>query len=100
MNSYILDIETMADYDRLMTAIIKKQMSIIGSEFALKVARNVPGIEVDDKGNVTSSASKAKLRILVEEYKLISGELAVLFAKKAIQSLLNGKEDLPDELKS
>jgi len=88
----------MADYSTLMSAIIKKEMSIVGKEFALKVARNVPDVEVDDEGNV-SGGNKARLHMLVEEYRRVSGGLAVIFARKAIQPFLSGGEDLPEELK-
>lgn len=89
----------MADYAELMSAIIKKQMSIIGAKLALQQARKVPGIKVDDNGNVTAGESKAKLQALVDAYREIAGAVAVMFAKKAIKPLLSGKEDLPDELK-
>ena len=89
----------MTDYTRLMSAIIKKEMSIMGKDFALKVARNVPGLVIDDAGNVKSVGTKAQLRLLVAQYKSVSGGLAVMFAKKAIEPLLSGDEDLPDELK-
>jgi len=88
----------MASYDEMMTEIVKKQISIIGEEIALKQARTVPGIKVDDKGNV-SGGSKAKMKSLVDVYKEIAGGVAVIFAKKAIKPLLTGKEDLPEELK-
>ena len=88
----------MATYDELMTAIVKKQMSVRGKESALHEARSVPGIQVDDNGNV-SGGSKAKLKSLVNVYKDITGTIAVTFAKRAKAPLLTGKEDLPEELK-
>ena len=89
----------MATYDELMTAIIKKEISIVGREVALRIARSVPGIKVDDDGNVTDG-TKAKLRSLANAYKELSGGIAFVFAKKAIAPILTGKEDLPEELKS
>jgi hypothetical protein len=88
----------MATYDELMTAIIKKQISIIGEKVALKMATEVIGIKVDNSGNVTGG-NKAKLESLVDKYKEIAGGVAVLFAKKAIKPLLSGKEDLPNDLR-
>ena len=77
----------MTDYADLMTAIIKKQITIIGAELALKLARSVNGIEVSDAGVVTTGASKDKLRALLEAYKQVAGEVSVMFAKKASPSL-------------
>ena len=54
---------------------------------------------VDDDGNV-KGGSKAKMRSLVDAYKELSGEIVIIFAKKAIEPLLTGKEDIPEELKS
>jgi hypothetical protein len=88
----------MATYDELMTAIVKKQISIIGEKVALKMAIEVPGLKVDSSGNV-AGGNKSKLEALVDKYKEIAGGVAVLFAKKAIKPLLSGKEDLPDDLK-
>ena len=88
----------MASYDELMTAIVKKEISIMGKEVALRESRSVPGIQVDDNGNV-SGGSKAKLRALIDVYKQLSGGMAIVFAKRAIAPFLTGKEDLPEELK-
>ena len=88
----------MASYDELMTAVVKRQVAIIGQKIAINKAKEVKGITVDDSGNV-SGGNKAKLESLVEKYKGIAGGVAVLFAKKAIKPLLSGKEDLPDTLK-
>ena len=88
----------MASYDELMTAVVKKQITIIGEKIALKQAQKVSGIKVDASGNV-SGGNKAKLEALVDKYKEIAGGVAIIFAKKAIKPLLSGKEDLPSELK-
>ncbi len=88
----------MATYNELMTAIVKKEIATIGATIALKLARKVPGITVDDTGNVTGG-SKATLQQLVDSYKTIAGSIATMFAKNAIKYLLAGDEDLPDELK-
>ena len=88
----------MANYAELMSAIIKKQISIIGEKVALDKARSVSGIKVDDSGNVTEGASKAKLQALLDAYKAVAGGVSIMFAKKAIKPLLTGKEDLPAEL--
>jgi len=87
----------MVSYDQLMTVIILKEISIMGKEVALKESRIVPGIKVDDQGNVTGG-SKAKLKSLIDVFKELSGGMAIVFAKKAIEPILTGDEDLPEEL--
>jgi len=88
----------MAGYGELMTAIIKKQMAVMGDKVALQKARDVSGIKVDDSGNITAGASKEKLSALVDSYKSVAGGVAVMFAKKAIAGKTAGV-NLPDELK-
>lgn len=82
-----------------MTAIVKKQISIIGVKLAIHLARKVPNIKVSDDGTVTAGANKEVMKMLVDQYKTIAGGISVMFAKKAIQPLLTGNEDLPDELR-
>jgi len=88
----------MASYDEIMTAIVKKQILIIGQKVAINQAKKVPGLIVDDSGNV-SNGDKVKLETLIEKYKEIAGSVFLIFAKKAIQPLLSGEEDLPAEIK-
>jgi len=90
----------MTDYNILMSAVIKKEMSIIGKELVLRIARKTTDLEIDNLGNIKSGGTKMKLRLLVEEYKRVSGPLAVVFAKRAMKPLLTGNEDIPLELKS
>ncbi|MFC1455124.1 hypothetical protein ACFLQI_03500 [Candidatus Undinarchaeota archaeon] len=89
----------MAQYGELMTAIVQKQMSLVGRTVALKTARQVLGIEVSDAGIVHGHASKSTLELLLKEYESLSGEHAFALAKDAIKPILDGTEDLPDKLK-
>jgi len=86
-----------------MTAIIKKQITIIGSEKALKYARRVPGVVVADDGRVTSGADQAALAGLVQEYKKLAGTVAIMVMKSSIAPLLSGANGanlvLPQELR-
>ena len=90
----------MVQYDDLMTAIIRKQITIMGAEKALKYARQVPGIVVADDGRVTSEADQTALAGLVQEYKKVAGTVAILLMKTAIAPLLKGADlTLPQELR-
>ncbi|GEM_PF-5719699 len=85
------------DYDALGTAIIKKQVQILGVEIAVETARHA-GITVDATGQA-KGMDKTGLRALLGAFKQIEGGFAIIAAKKAIAPFLNEKLDLPEELK-
>jgi hypothetical protein len=88
------------DYGDLMTAIVKKQISIIGSERAILFARKVPRVSVSDDGTVTGGGSKDGLSILCQQYMSVASGVAKMLMKSAIAPLMAGcKLDLPDELR-
>ncbi len=90
----------MVQYNDLMTAIIKKQITIIGSEKAVRYARRVPGVVVKDDGTVAPGASKAHLASLIQEYKKVAGEVAMFLIRQSVAPLLSQSQlDLPAELK-
>lgn len=87
-------------YGDLMTAIIKKQISVIGSDRALLFARKVPRIDVNDDGTVTSAGSKDALSALCRQYMSVASGVAKMLMKSAVAPLLSGSTlDLPDELR-
>jgi hypothetical protein len=87
-------------YDDLMTAIVQKQISIIGSERAILFARKVPRISVSDDGTVTSGGSKDSLSALCQQYMSVASGVAKMLMKSAIAPLIAGASlDLPDELR-
>jgi len=76
------------EYTALIGEIIKKQTVILGPQIAIVKARSVPGLIVDDAGNVTSVGGDPKeaLQKLVDQYVELSGQivknaLASIFAK-------------------
>ncbi len=76
-------------YADIMTAIIKKERGIIGN-VAIRIARNLGEIEVDDEGLVLSCNASAEgkgeiLTKLIDEYKKITGEAALTVASMAIK---------------
>lgn len=90
----------MVGYGDLMTAIVQKQISIIGSERAVRFARKVPGIAVNEDGTVTSGGTKESLSCLCREYMSVASGVARMLMKSAVAPLLNGSRlDLPEELR-
>lgn len=86
-------------YEDLMTAIVKKQISVIGSDRAIQFARKVPHIGVSDDGTVTGG-NKAALAVLCQQYMSVASGVARMIMKAAVAPLLNGSAlDLPDELR-
>ena len=65
------------DYKKLISEIIHKQIDILGPEIAIRKARNVPGIEMTDSGEVTglSADPQETAQSLVDEYIALSGEI-------------------------
>jgi hypothetical protein len=87
-------------YGDLMTAIVKKQISVIGSERAILFARKVPRIAVNDDGTVTSGGTKDSLSVLCQQYMSVASGVARMLMKSAIAPLISGSPlDLPDELR-
>lgn len=74
------------DYLSLLTEIIQKQIVIIGPNIAISVARNVQGLTITDKGEVTGISGDANeiTQNLINEYVSLSG----LIVKKAMEPLL------------
>lgn len=86
-------------YEDLMTAIVKKQISVIGSERAILFARKVPQIAVRDDGTVVGG-NKAALAALCQQYMSVASGVAKMLMKSAVAPLLSGSPlDLPDELR-
>jgi hypothetical protein len=87
-------------YEDLMTAIVKKQISVIGSERAVFFARKVPQIVVTDDGTVTNGGTKTALALLCQQYMSVAKGVARMLMKSAVAPLLPGSAlDLPDELR-
>lgn len=72
-------------YITLVEQIIQKQASVLGIAVAVRRARNVDGIVVDDSGKVTEVPQNAvaALESLVTQYKSLSGAMGVEFCRQA-----------------
>lgn len=76
----------MADYQGLLSDLVKKQMVMLGPSVAVLKARKVVALTVADDGQVTaiSGDPHAALNQLVTEYMNLSGQIA----QTTLQSLL------------
>ena len=72
------------DYLALLTMLIQKHMVVLGPKIALEKAREVSGLNLDEKGNTVSITGSGNLILqdLVEGYFELSGEVSRYFAKK------------------
>src|SRR3989344_6118728 len=75
VNFFIMDPQKR--YKLLFSEIIAKQAVILGPTVAVIKARNVPGLTVDDKGNVlrVEGDYQEALERLVDEYVNLSGQI-------------------------
>lgn len=67
-----------ADYQNLISALIQKQMLILGPDIALDTARNVSGLQVGDAGQADNISGKPEtvLRDLVDAYSTLCRPVA------------------------
>lgn len=75
------------DYKQLLTAVIKKQIVILGPDITLSKARNVRGLIVADDGTVTNVQGQAQevTQALIDQFVQLSG----LIVKKTMEPLLS-----------
>ncbi|HVT00801.1 MAG TPA: hypothetical protein VHE53_01035 [Patescibacteria group bacterium] len=71
---------------RVFSEIIKKQMAILGPDITLAKVKNVPGITVDQNGEVTAISGNPQelLQQLINQFVELSG----LIVKKTMESIL------------
>lgn len=98
-----MPIDTNQQYCEIATAIIQKQIGILGKDVALKKVAAVRDIVANDEGEVITMYKPAQaLESLVEQYKEVSGETAVQFCQNAAQPIITQYPNLtiPTILKS
>lgn len=76
-----------SEYKTLLSEVIKKQIVILGPDITLAKARNVPGLVVDDQGNVTEISGEPQniTQALIDQFVQLSG----LIVKKTMEPLLS-----------
>jgi len=84
--------EKKSDYEKVMTDIIQKQIVILGPDIALLKVKDVPNINVNEKGEVVEikGNSRDALQKLVESYVSLSGQIF----KSVITPLLKKYPDM------
>jgi uncharacterized membrane protein len=92
-----------ADYEDLISATVKKFMTVVRKETIIGVANSIDGLQVDDNGNVVAltRAGSAVFEEVYLKYKSMGGGVAKIFAKQAIKPIIESNPGLaiPDELK-
>ena len=78
-------------YKDLIEGIIQKQSTILGMVVAVRRARNVIGLTVDDAGKVTAVPENMNQTFadLVAQYKALSGPVGLNICKQAATAWLN-----------
>ncbi len=66
------------DYTKMLTDLIQKQMVILGPNIALDKARKVPGLVLNEKGEVAEITADPHLVLkgVANEYLTLSGQIA------------------------
>lgn len=80
--STVIKQKSMADetenYKKMLSDLIKKQMVMLGPNIALDKARKVPGLKLDDSGEVLEMDGDPRmvLKGVANEYMTLSGQIA------------------------
>lgn len=79
--------QTIEDYQKLLTDVIKKQIVVLGPNITLAKARNVKGLTIADDGTVTQITANPQevTQQLVNQFMELSG----LIVKKTMEPLLS-----------
>jgi hypothetical protein len=74
------------DYQKLLSDVLQKQITILGRQITLLKARKVAGLKVNDDGHVTEITGDPKeiINQLLQEFRELSSPLV----KKTMQPLL------------
>jgi hypothetical protein len=89
--SSILSAVMSTPYQELVEQIIQKQSTVLGLPVAIRRAKNVAGIEVDDAGKVTAMPENVNQAFadLVSQYKALSGPVGLSNCKQAASEWFN-----------
>jgi hypothetical protein len=92
--------QTSIQYRDLANAIIKHFSDVLGSDRAIRLARNVDGLAIEPAGQVEHDISADTLDRLVREYQAVGGTVAVLMMKRTVAQLAkDGNLALPGALR-
>lgn len=70
--------EDIESYKKMLSDLVKKQMVMLGPNIALDKARKVPGVHIDDAGDVSAIDGDPRLVLkgVANEYMTLSGQIA------------------------
>ena len=73
------------EYQKLVEEIVQKQSTILGKTVAVRRARNVADLVIDDEGKVTTVPTNINQAFadLVNQYKALSGPVGLNICKQA-----------------
>ena len=80
-------------YRDILTSIVKRFIRLVGAPAALSVARRIPGLSVDDEGNVLDYNQEnptGTITILIDQYGSAVGDIAVTLVQQATRPLSSG----------
>lgn len=80
------NMDTLTQYQNVLTDLIKKQMLMLGPNVALGQARRVGGMTVDDEGNVTQIEGDPQqvLSEVAKQYMSLSGQIAQMTLESVV----------------
>jgi two-component system, NarL family, nitrate/nitrite response regulator NarL len=79
-----------ASFQEIITAIVKRFARLAGTPMALRVARKVPHLMLDDDGNVLDYDTEDPLgtiTLLIDQYEVLYGEIARTLVRQVAQPL-------------
>lgn len=88
--------QSIEDYQKLLTDVIKKQIIILGPAITLTKARNVKGLDIDNDGTVTKITGDPHdiTQQLIDQFMELSG----LIVKKTMEPLLSANQSVVENI--
>ena len=79
-----------ASFQEIITAIVKRFARLAGTRTALRIARKVPRLTLDDDGNVLDYDTQdpiGTITLLIDQYEVLYGEVARTLVRQAAKPL-------------
>jgi len=89
-------------YKDLIEAVISSYEVVTNVKLAIKLANDVEGLDVDERGEIVKGGTLKEFMDLVNYYKRIAGPVALTISRRAIAPLIESskiRDELPEELK-
>lgn len=82
-------------YANLFTSIVQRFVRLVGAPAALSIARRIPGVTLDDAGNVLAYNEEdpfGTLILLIDRYESVIGDAAEMLFRQAARSVATSPE--------